>query len=103
MATNSWLVQHENAHTRVVYRRYKVATRSYIYSMWNMKYKNAKNLTTYSCLTNYAITFKGILVVLTLSRKATKISQYLNLLKTFSNDMPISSIDRLISTDSSSF
>ena len=69
VSTNSWLVQHENAHTRVVYRRYKVATRSYIYSMWNMKYKNAKNLTTYSCLTNYAITFKGILVVLTLSRK----------------------------------
>ena len=34
-----------------------------------MKYKNAKNLTTYSCLTNYAITFKGVLVVLTLSRK----------------------------------
>ena len=68
-----------------------------------MKYKNAKNLTTCSCLTNYAITFKGNLVVLTLSRKATKISQYLYLLKLFSNDMVISSIDRLISIDSSSF
>ena len=68
-----------------------------------MKYKNAKNLTTCSCLTNYAITFKENLVVLTLSRKASKISQYLNLQKIFSNDMLISSIDRLISTDSSSF
>ena len=68
-----------------------------------MKYKNAKNLTTCSCLTNYAITFKGNLVVLTLSRKATKISQCHDLLKIFSNDMLISSTDILISTDSIQF